>query len=83
MSTKMLWNPGAKKPQAMSPVHPDPARPPCQQLPPHDGVNGVELVILALPEAAPAVHGKEQFQWGLLHRLAPQQPPPLTLFKAN
>lgn len=66
MSTKVLWNQGAKKPQAMSSLHPDPALPPCKQLPPHDGVNGVELVILALQEVAPAVHGEEQFQGGRL-----------------
>lgn len=86
MSTKVLWNHGAKEPQAMydAGVHPNPAFPPCKQLPPHDGVNRIEVVILALQEVAPAVHGEEHFQWWLLpQHLASQQPPPLTLFKAN
>ena len=61
----MLWNLGAKKPQAMSSLGPNPAFPACKQLPPHDGVDGVELVVLALQEVAQAVHGEEQIQWRL------------------
>lgn len=84
MAIKALWNQGVKKPQAMSCLHPNSALSPCEQLPPHDGVNGVELVVLALLEAAPAVHGQEQPQGRVLpQHLTLKQPPPLTLCKAH
>lgn len=84
MSTKVLWNQGAKELRVMSCLHSNRAFPPCKHLPPHDGVNGVEPVVLALQEVAPAVHGEEHCQrWLLPQHLALQQPPPPTLLKAN
>lgn len=84
MATKAFWNQGVEKPQAMFCLHPNPALPPCKQLPPHDGVHGVELVIRTFLEVAPAVHGQEHSQGRVLvQHFTSQQPPPLTLFKAN
>lgn len=84
MATKLRWNQRVKKPQTVSCLHPNLAFPPCEQLPPHDGVDGVELVILALLEVAPAVHGQEQPQGRVrLPHLTSQQLPPMTLLKAN
>jgi hypothetical protein len=66
MATKVLWDKGTKSRQAMPSPHPDLAFPARKQFPLHNGVDGIEFIILALLELALAVHGEEQCQGWLL-----------------
>lgn len=84
MTIEVLGDVGTESLQAVPPSHPDPAGPAREQLLPHNGVHGVELLVLALLELAAAVQGEQQLERGLpRHQLASQQLLPFPLFKAN